>query len=534
MKSIKIMSLGLLIVGSICVADSQKPISYLQALEIKFEPESELEHKINYKALIPDCLISTIQLSQSFSDESNIKEKTLKWFKIEETPYPSSKQIKKSKKLLLSGIDVNAKNKNSDTPLMILIKKISSLNIEEEKENTEKIELLLKCNNINIDIENSDGNTSFDLFLYELFSFQCLINFTKKPEILPLLKDEESKLHIKDEESKLHKIFNLFIKQGAKLQNNFFTALINEILSGKKNFIETFIQGKFDVNTSLKLMNITPLGCACMYGNEDFVKYLIKNGAKVNAKTVYGNTPLIIAAISGNNEIVTFLIKHKADVNIKNNVGGTALIEAASEALKETVQILLNAGADVNAIDNSGESALLESAKTVSPETIALLIEHGAKVKTESPETIALLIEHGAKVNLKNECGRTALMNASFYGDTESVRILLAAGANVNDVNNVGESALFEASISNSPEVISILIEHGAIVDLKNKNYKATPLMQASRWGNIESTRTLLKAEADAKATDENGKTALDIAVENKHEDIANLLREHAKNKCNI
>ena len=50
---------------------------------------------------------------------------------------------------------------------------------------------------------------------------------------------------------------------------------------------------------------------------------------------------------------------------------------------------------------------------------------------------------------------------------------------------------------------------------------------QACVNGNMKRVKAYLKAKADPNFTNENKLTLLDIAMENKHTEIANLLRKH-------
>ena len=78
-------------------------------------------------------------------------------------------------------------------------------------------------------------------------------------------------------------------------------------------------------------------------GHLEVVKYLLENGADINAKdSNWGYTVLIYAAEYVNLETVQFLIENGADFNIKNNEGKTALDLAKTEEIKE---VLRKAGA---------------------------------------------------------------------------------------------------------------------------------------------------------------------------------------------
>jgi hypothetical protein len=59
-------------------------------------------------------------------------------------------------------------------------------------------------------------------------------------------------------------------------------------------------------------------------------------------------------------------------------------------------------------------------------------------------------------------------------------------------------------------------------------NHKLTALMWASGYGRIESVRLLLERGADPSLKDDRGKTAADIAAEQGHQAVAQLLRDAA------
>lgn len=74
----------------------------------------------------------------------------------------------------------------------------------------------------------------------------------------------------------------------------------------------------------------------------EVVKYLIENGADINAKDSNGDNLLMIALEYRELDIVKYLLEKGANVNIKNNEGKTVLDLARNEDIKE---LLRKAGA---------------------------------------------------------------------------------------------------------------------------------------------------------------------------------------------
>ena len=87
------------------------------------------------------------------------------------------------------------------------------------------------------------------------------------------------------------------------------------------------------------------------------------------------------------------------------------------------------------------------------------------------------------------------------------------------------EVALIYAALNGDIECLRALLDAKASVDAKNK--WGTALIWAVINGHIECVRALLENGADVNTKNKEGKTALMLAVENKHTDIANILSEH-------
>lgn len=105
--------------------------------------------------------------------------------------------------------------------------------------------------------------------------------------------------------------------------------------------------------------NKTPLILAIELKKKNFVKFLVKNGADLNAgRKSDGVTPLILAAKMGEYHIVNTLIGVGAKLDANDMNKNTALITAAKENQEMIVKRLLSMGANVNAQDGNGLTAL--------------------------------------------------------------------------------------------------------------------------------------------------------------------------------
>jgi ankyrin repeat protein len=83
-------------------------------------------------------------------------------------------------------------------------------------------------------------------------------------------------------------------------------------------------------------------------GHFEIVKYLVDNGAQVNAKDNYDRTALMFACENGHLEMVKFFVEKVADVNEKDVYGRTPLIRAYIHGYSDIVSYLAENGAEIN------------------------------------------------------------------------------------------------------------------------------------------------------------------------------------------
>lgn len=120
----------------------------------------------------------------------------------------------------------------------------------------------------------------------------------------------------------------------------------------------------------------TPLMYAAEAGGIEMVKYLVENGADVNAAS--GNkgrgTPLIYAAAANQIEVVKFLLDNKADINgVTKSQNETALIWAVAAGAIEVVKILVARDADQGIINKDGNT-VTDVAKSLNREDMLAIL----------------------------------------------------------------------------------------------------------------------------------------------------------------
>ncbi len=130
----------------------------------------------------------------------------------------------------------------------------------------------------------------------------------------------------------------------------------------------------------------------------------------------------------------------------------------------------------------------------------------------------------GSSANVRGGDRLTALIVAARIGAIDVVELLLSHGAHTDLVEDEGNTALIHAAINDHDEIIEILLEAGAAVDHANKQGE-TALMRAAGAGSDFAVNALLSAGADATLTDFTGRTALDLAQEQRRNQVIATFR---------
>jgi serine/threonine-protein phosphatase 6 regulatory ankyrin repeat subunit B len=248
-----------------------------------------------------------------------------------------------------------------------------------------------------------------------------------------------------------------------------------------------------------------------------------------------------------------------------------ALIPLAAQGQKDLASLLqagdrkealkqIRAGADVNKKQADGTSALHWAILRVDYEVIEELIKRGAKpstanafgstpiaeaAKLDDARMVKMLLDAGAEPEGANADGQSALMLAVKTGNLDSVRLLLSAGANVNNIEAFHKQTPLmwaAAAEKNAAAMADLLLAKGADTKARSKftdwpsqvsseprgQYRPvgglTALLYAARNGCYECVESLVKAKADVNVPTPEGVTPLMIAIDNGHNEVANLL----------
>eukprot|EP00698_Gefionella_okellyi_P016148 TRINITY_DN4602_c0_g1_i1.p1 TRINITY_DN4602_c0_g1~~TRINITY_DN4602_c0_g1_i1.p1 ORF type:complete len:1731 (+),score=426.66 TRINITY_DN4602_c0_g1_i1:206-5398(+) len=165
--------------------------------------------------------------------------------------------------------------------------------------------------------------------------------------------------------------------------------LLVAVRLGTVEIAATLCQAGARVNISAHHVMKTPLHEACIVGNSDVARLLLKYGANVNARDYQGRTPLHYAVSSDSKEkLVKLLLSYKPPNSsldpTDTMTGDTNLTRplhfAAYYGSVACVELLLKSGVDAQLLDRHGRSSLHWACGTGKLDAVRILVEHGMDV----------------------------------------------------------------------------------------------------------------------------------------------------------
>lgn len=483
-------------------------------------------------------------------------------------------------KLLANGADINSKDKQGYSALKwailnkqnwaaeFLIKKGIDINLQDNHGRTAFMmdhidDIILRKNllkDINPHIQDENGWTL--LHWAAVYSQSHLIDTLITHGANPNQQDHIGATPLMRAAGQgKHKTVEKLLKNGADIalkDNDENNALLWTVsLTDSPKTISTLL--KYGASIDSKDINgHTALIWTIIKGFPNSLKLLLARGADPNIEANDGKTALLTAIEKNDINLVKILLQSGANTNPK--APKLNLFSLITEVSSHYIHGKI---VNLNTFNKQEDSPLFAAIYKQNPEIVKLLLEYGANpllnfsndtipplmyaASFDSVDIIKLLLDFGADINHSGPMGETALMLASVYGKPKIVHFLLQAGADISIKDKTGATALVRASsldgqkflqelstgknsfsaeeaLENQLKVLNLLIEAGAEINTTTLGDPVPLLTSISSPGQAKLTELLIKAGANINIKNQDGRTPLSIARENKDTETMDLL----------
>ena len=233
----------------------------------------------------------------------------------------------------------------------------------------------------------------------------------------------------------------------------------------------------------------------------DLATQLLDQGASVDARDRLGARPLSHAAKAGHLKLVELLLARGAPIDARNLAGSTALYLAAEGSHILIAQRLIEGGADVKLAGRSGITPIAAAAYAGNDIIFDVLLAHGAdeRAPDDTGKPPIVYAAAGARFDIvKRLLARNIDVNARYANDL--TLLMWASGP---------DEGVQEAQ---AKTMVSCLLDAGAHIDDRD-NRGRTALMIAAEGSHAEIAGLLLARDADPALKDKAGKRAADLTV---------------------
>ncbi|WP_214303322.1 ankyrin repeat domain-containing protein [Wolbachia endosymbiont of Erebia cassioides] len=297
-----------------------------------------------------------------------------------------------------------------------------------------------------------------------------------------------------------------------------------------------------------------PLHYAAKAGSLEAAKFLVEKGAGFYSKkyeTTDGQAPIHIAAYYGHKSIVKFFVVEKGvDINWEDSYRShgnwwTPLHWASKGGHLDVVEYLVSLGANIDAQDWYRKTPI-DIARGAEHTDIVQYLEERSRDYARGKKAMHFAAENNDMENLRflvrkgenvNDCGDDywrPLHYAAKAGSLEAAEFLVEKGAGFYSKKyetTDGQAPIHIAAFHGHKNIVKFfVVEKGVDVNWED-GYRShgnwwTPLHWASKGGRLDVVEYLVSLGANINAQDWYRKTPLDIAIDQKHDNVVGYLKE--------
>ena len=277
---------------------------------------------------------------------------------------------------------------------------------------------------------------------------------------------------------------------------------------------------------------------AAFHGSLKCFKFLLLNGADLEAEDNAGMTLAHFVVAGGNTELVRLIQQRKCDFS------GCLQIATRFHRFDIFDWLHFTYFHDMGEIHQKFGSVLHESAGCNNIRQLVFCIDNMLDVNSRAIDKSTplhyavknrmcdsvrvLLATDGIDANAKDNTGMTPLHTAALFEDpTMAIEVLKCPKVDVSMVNSWGMTPLHLAAQDGNAETVQALLTRPEIdVNCKDENFM-TPLHYAAQEGEYETVRVLLQAKSiDVRCEDSEGRIPFSYAEQSGMEETAQLLQE--------
>ena len=276
------------------------------------------------------------------------------------------------------------------------------------------------------------------------------------------------------------------------------------------------------------LFGDTLLDIALNFADVEALKILLERNVAVNEVNRNENRPLHNLILSSEyknlDDVLTcieLLLDNGASVLRKNDMGETPILSAIRWNYVEILELFIKRNLKLDLKDSYGNGPLHIAAYSCNSNN-----------EEKKKKIFKLLLDAGIENDIKNDDGYTSI-DILANQRVNPILFSILKGEydfdNPNSTSNLTSAmSLHSAILSSNYDVIKVHLKVGTdineISEENNNSYGLSPLGVACHILDFESVELLLKNGADPNLKNNDGQSAMDIAVENNNEDLINWL----------